>query len=192
MKIYDFDGNETDMAWLKSMFGPEIRVDMRPNLEAPGFEVAELRAAYGHSTLVVEVRDGKGEPLAGVHVARWWDDPTLGVLPNDLRTWQEVGVAGLTKPEGTIGFGMGSGDQYDWKKGQYAVSEVWCTANSGRMHGLGWPWGEDWHIDTIFQFSTDDPGPPPPSNGDEIDEALPWLYQAKASCEAAIRILEAA
>lgn len=195
MKIYDLDGNESDWTWLESEFGPEVRVDPRPDLTRPGFEVIALQAGYGHSTLLAEVRAGNGLPLANVLVARWWDDPSLGALPIILQTWRDIGIAGRTKEEGTIGFGMGGGDQYNWNaenpaERSFAVSEIWVEGNSGRVHGLGWPWGKSQHLDTIFQFTETDPGPPPDPN-DDIDEVLDHLRVAEVNVQEAIRRLEA-
>lgn len=189
MKIYDFDGNETDWAWLHSTFGPEVRVDGRDGTR-PGFDVAELRAAHGHSALVAVVESTKGEKLPGVKVARWWEDNTLEELPRELQTWNMIGVWGKTKENGDIGFGMGDGDQYDWEAGQYAVSEIWVEGNSARVHGLGWPLGHSYHIEPTFRFSGD-PGPPPPVNGDEIDEAIGYLQLVIVNAQKAIQILEA-
>lgn len=193
MKIYDFDGNETTWEWLHSVFGPEVRVDSR-DATKPGFDVVELRAAHGHSTLLAVVLAATGERLPGVKVARWWDDSenndkNLDELPHELQTWHMKGKWGHTKENGDIGFGMGGGDQYDWKKGRYAVSEIWVEGNSARAHGLGWPWGEDYHIDTTFQFSGVEPGPPPDPE-DDIDTVIGYLQAIKAHAEAALRLLE--
>jgi len=190
VKIIDLEGQETTWKELHKLFGPEVRVDPRPDPDRPGFEVVELRMSYGHSTLVAEVLAGDGTPLPSVHVARWWDDPQLGGLPSDLRTWHQVGVAGQTKEDGCIGFGMGGGDHYNWPAGQYAVSEIWCQDNSARIHGLGYPWGMDYHLDTKFQWTEVGTPPQPPLPDDEVDEALQYLNTARVALAEAIRILE--
>lgn len=154
MKIYDTAGVQRDWAWLRDTFGESIRINTRPNLAEPGFEIVELRAAEGPCALVAQLLGQDGAPAAGIGVARWWADPDLPALPPDLAYWQPRGVHGLTNAEGAIGFGMGAGDGYDpyWPFDQLPVSELWAGPNSDRIHGLGWVWGTNHlHINVTFR-----------------------------------------
>lgn len=171
MKIYDLTGTERDWTYLQDTFGEGIRVDTRPYLAEPGFEIAELRAAEGPCALVVQVLDPDGAPVPDIDVARWWADPDLPALPPDLAYWQPRGVTGLTNTEGTIGFGMGAGDGYDpdWPLEGLPVSELWAGPNSDRIHGLGWVWGTN-HLHLNITFRQVLAGDDPPGDTTVSDE----------------------
>ena len=181
MKIYDKDGTERDWAWVQATFGASVRVDARPDQDAPGYEVSELRAKEGPCTIVVNTRDKDNVAQGGIEVARWWDDPNLAYLPAGLNTWRERGVHGATNAGGDVGFGMGTGDGYDphWPVDKLPVSEVWPMGNSGRVHGLGWVWATNHlHLDAIFRYvEAGDPGDPGNGDGDVAAAVLELARQ---------------
>ena len=176
-----------DMAWVADVFGPEVRVDARPNLAAAGYEVTELHAREGSGCqIVVTVSDQDGVRLPMMLVARWWDtayhEESGQILPNDLRSWRKVGVHGRTNGQGDIGWGMGGGDAYDPAGEELAVSENWVEGNSGRVHGLGWLAGTTHkHLDVVFRGVEGGgivPPPPDPGVGDALCKARAAAQEA--------------
>lgn len=146
MKIFDKNGNEKDIAWLQTEFGA-VEVVRAP--DGPAWRVTELREADGYAAILVW-----GTP--GLRVARWWPDPSLPALPDDLATWKGQGVWATVKPEGHCDFGMGGGDYY-FPPGAGA-SWYWVQGRSDCCQGWGMLGGTNHrHLDITFQWVEGEP-----------------------------------
>jgi len=173
MKIYDFEGNERDAAWLQGRYGA---VTVRGFAGDSGFRVVELRECIGPAVYVVKVLDEFGQPIDEMEVARHWPDPTLPLLPPN--PWYDRGVYGPTNAEGDIGFGSGGGDYYDPTGqmhdrqgnplGTVGASSFFVLGwDSDCVDGIGTLGGtEHAHLDMVFRWVEGDepepPEPPPP------------------------------
>lgn len=152
--VYDQNGNEQSWGWLVTNFGP-VAVERSAAAGGQVFRIVELRDSEGPAVLNVTVRGADSQPLAGVNVARYWPDaPQLPDWPPPISRWQPRGVFGETKPDGTIGFGIGRGDYYWPPKG--GVSAVWVADARGpsdMMTGLGMLGGTNHrHVDVVYQL----------------------------------------
>jgi hypothetical protein len=148
VRVFDYDGNEQDWAWLVQTFGAVVI------LSGTGSACAvELRAKKDDSTLLVTVLDSGGQPLGGITVVFHW--PGAPSLPPDLVGCYDEGVYGVTKqaPDpaaGTVGFGMGQGAYYDPPAG--GPHTVWVgVAGSDCISGLGMLANTNhYHLDPTF------------------------------------------
>lgn len=190
--IFDVNGNERDPAWLRANFGDVV---YRSPTAGPGWRLVELRERIGDAVLIATLRGVEGHPGRGVKVARCWSGDICGEnlyspdlshldpLPEELATWFDRGVWGLTEgPEeliGAIGYGIGRGDAYNLRDHSRGASAIWPEGNADQVLGLGWmihyPDGSLTQyraLESVFEWSDDDPGPGP---GDD-----PYILAAEA------------
>lgn len=132
--VYDENGVLQTWAWLQEAFG---FVQVAKTTDPSGVHVTELQAITGPSTLVVYVRSPSGEPVTGVVVVRSWPGAPQLSDPNMAACGIAQGVWGLTKEDGSVGFGMGYGDYYD-PTTEVGASTVWLAyMPSDCISGLG-------------------------------------------------------
>jgi len=128
-----------------------------------------------HSSLDVHVFDEHGEPMEGIEVVFYWPDARedtnlgpMGGVPDGMRSGR--GVVGVTKEDGSTGFGMGKGGAYTPHVEQ-APHAVWIRGNeinSALVWWLGWIRATQYdHLEPIFQLvlegTDDNPVPPLPT-----------------------------
>jgi len=207
IKVYDWQGNQRDMAYLKGKYGNFV---IKPATDGDGssYQISTLREKVNTAaTLVVRIIDQGGAPLEGIRVAWYWPDapqdsnagPLGGVLPqmNANRC-----VSGLTNNVGDIGFGMGHGAYYFPNQGQIGPHATWIhgsTTRSDLILGLGMVGGTNHdHFDVEFTRLENGPGPGPgPEPGEcpkeeilaemaEIESAAAQIRSAVSSIEASI------
>jgi hypothetical protein len=145
IKVYDYQGNQRDMAYLRAKYGDFAIQDAAAG-DGPVFKIAILREVVNApASLVVRVSDEDGQPQEGVRVAFYWPDapedfdagPLGGVLPG-MRP--NRCVTGVTGGSGDTGFGMGHGAYYWPDQGQTGPHAAWihgATTRSDLILGLG-------------------------------------------------------
>jgi len=198
IKVFDYERNERDWAWLLAEFGP---LDLRlaepvtmPDGSQQMFRLVECREQYGPANINVNLDDLDGSPLAdsgdsGIVVAWYWPGaPLLPDLPPATSIWEPNAVYGPTNGEGVIGFAMSEDAYYYWPdRDEVGPHGVWVLAPahpSDGIFGLGMIAGTDHrHINLRFQLVTieDAPEPPEPEPGD--DEVLVELRAIRAAVE---------
>lgn len=210
IKVYDYQGNLRDMAYLKGKYGNFI-IQSAAEGEGPVFKISTLREKVSTAaTLVVRVVDEEAHALEGIRVAWYWPDaptdpnagPLGGVLPqmNPNRC-----VTGLTNPAGDVGFGMGGGAYYFPNQGQIGPHAAWihgATTRSDLILGLGMLGGTNHdHFDVEFTRLEEEPGPPGPGPGvcpkeeilaevSKIEAAMTSIRSAMTNIEASLETIE--
>jgi hypothetical protein len=204
IKVYDWQGNEQDLAYLRGKYGAFV-IQQAAEGEGPVYKITTLREkVYTSASLVVFLKDEAGTPLDGVEVAWYWPDapddanagPLGGVLPQMA---PNRCVHGKTNETGEVGFGMGHGAYYWPGQGQIGPHAAWMYGTQTRSDlilGLGMLGGTNHdHFDVEFALFEEDPGPDPepePEPEPEPDEC-PWeeIEEELDKIEAAIGVLRA-
>jgi hypothetical protein len=179
-KVVDLEYKDRDFEYAKSKYG----VAFRRAKVAPGqkvYRLVELWEKTGHSSLITQVLNEDGSPMANVDVAFYWPDapdppdPPTEVYPHD---WHRNFVHGPTNVNGDVGPGMGSGAYH--AEGEGGPHAVWVrdpNIPSDICEKLGMLAGtfHD-HLDQKFQLMTE------PSGGEEVieEEKVPEDLQALA------------
>jgi hypothetical protein len=187
IKVYDYQGNQRDLAYLKAKYG-DFTIQAAAAGEGPVYHIAVLREVVNApASLVVRVSDEGGQPLEGVRVAFYWPDapqdgdagPLGGVIPARMRP--NRCVSGVTSGSGDTGFGMGHGAYYWPDQGQTGPHAVWihgAGTRSDLVLGLGMLAATNHdHFDveyTRFEGEPDDgDGDDGDGDGDDGDETPP-------------------
>jgi len=168
-RIFDTTGAERDWAWAEQWWPADLILERAQPAENVPYlaKIIELRALDGPSTQLVTVRGLYGAPEPGVAVCRWWAGAPLGrAFPDDCHAtrWQDQFVWGMSKEDGTIGFGMGTGD----KPNSSGVWVAHCDAPGDWFGSGGW-FGltahATWHV--VYQITEvgEDPEPKPEPEG---------------------------
>jgi len=179
IRVIDQHGAEQDPRWVMANYGDLLIWQLEPALD--GWRVVELQEKPGTASQVVTViRDG--EPAAGVAIGRTWgSNPAEGELadlpnvPAELATWFDRGVVGHTEANGTVGFGMGSGDHYDPANapGHRGPSAVWLEAPGEAVVGLGMIYDNRRHLEPVLEWVAGaGPGPGPGPCDPEVVERI--------------------
>jgi hypothetical protein len=172
VRVFDLDGKERDEEYAKTKYG----VDWRRANVAQGqkvYRLIELWEKSGHHSLITQVLDENGQPLANTPVTFYWSgapqppDPPTPVYPHD---WFSRFIWGLTNVNGDVGPGMGTGAYHG--PGEGGPHAVWIhdpAIPSDICEKLGMMAGtfHD-HFDQKFRLMTvgeDNGAPPPPSSG---------------------------
>jgi hypothetical protein len=145
IRVYDWQGNERDMAYLKAKYG-DFLIHAAPPGEGPVYRVSALREKVDTAAaLVVRVTSQDGQPMEGVAVAWYWPDAPIdplagpqGGIPSQMRP--QRAVTGLTNMSGDTGFGMGTGAYYWPDEGRIGPHAAWIhgqTTRSDVVFGLG-------------------------------------------------------
>ena len=125
IKVVDLEYKERDFEYAKSKYG----VGFRRAEVAPGqkvYRLVELWEKTGHTSLITQVLDEDGSPIASVDVAVHWPDapdppdPQTEVYPHD---WYRNFVHGPTNVNGDVGPGMGRGAYHG--EGEGGPHAVW-------------------------------------------------------------------
>jgi hypothetical protein len=167
--VYDWQGNERDMAYLRARYGDFV-IHAAPPGEGPVYKLSTLRETIDTAaTTVVRVTNQDGAPLEGVQVAWYWPDAPAdphagpqGGLPPQMRAGRAV--IGFTNLNGDTGFGMGRGAYFFPSQGQIGPHAVWIygqVTRSDVIFGLGML-GETNHdhYDLEFALVSDEASPP--------------------------------
>lgn len=106
-KVYDRNGTEKDMAWLRSKYGNVRYLDAGAGEK---FRLVRIDETEGPATIMVRVLDKDGSNQNGQPVANHWPDPTLPDLTaGGLQTlWEPRAISQRTEG-GHTGFGLGPG-----------------------------------------------------------------------------------
>lgn len=192
IRVYDWQGNERNMDYLRARYGDFI-IHPAPPGEGPVFKISALREKiYTAATLVVRVTNKDGAPIEGLQVAWYWPDAPVdpyagpqGGLPPQMRP--QRAVTGFTNINGDTGFGMGRGAYFFPSQGQIGPHATWIYGQATRSDvilGLGMlgQTNHD-HYDVEFVSVTHEGTPPPPDFPRE--EILAEL----ARVEEAIRVI---
>ena len=164
IKVVDLEYKERDFEYAKAKYG----VAFRRAKVAPGqkvFRLVELWEKSGPSSLVTQVLDEDGNPMANVDVAFYWPDapdppdPPTEVYPHD---WYPKFVHGPTNVNGDVGPGMGRGAYHG--RGEGGPHAVWVRhpdIPSDICEKLGMLAGTPHdHLDQKFKLMIE-PGPGP-------------------------------
>jgi hypothetical protein len=185
--VFDKTGSRQDWAWFVQHYGP---IQIEP-ANLPGYRLTELwehaEAAGSPAAFTITVVDAAGFPSRGVAVGRWWAGarPEDFVdLPANLYEWHRRGVWALTRPDGTVEFGMGTGDYYF--PPAIGPSQVWIAESSDLLLGLGMLGQTNhYHFDAVFRWFETEPVPTPEPVPDQFDlimaklDTIIGLLQAK-------------
>lgn len=165
IKVVDLNYSERDFAYAKSKYGVAFRrAQVQPGQKV--FRLVELWEKTGHSSLITQVLDENGNPMANVDVAFYWPgapdppDPPTQVYAHD---WERRFVHGPTNVNGDVGPGMGPGAYHG--PGEGGPHAVWVrhpNIPSDICEKLGMLAGtfHD-HLDQKFQLVVEGGGEPP-------------------------------
>lgn len=179
IKVYDWQGNERDMAYLKGKYGNFV-FQSAASGSGPVFKVTTLREKVNTAaTLVVRVIEENGTPIDGLRVAWYWPDaPTdpnagpKGGVPTGINA--NRCVTGTTNAAGDVGFGMGHGAYYWPNQGQIGPHATWihgANTRSDLINGLGMVAATNHdHFDVEFTRIEDGVEPPEPPEPPEPGE----------------------
>jgi len=125
IKVVDLEYKERDFEYVKSKYGVAYRrAEVAPGQKV--YRLVELREKTGHHSLITQVLDEDGNPMANVDIAFYWPDapdppdPQTEVYPHD---WYGNFVHGLTNVNGDVGPGMGKGAYHG--EGEGGPHAVW-------------------------------------------------------------------
>jgi hypothetical protein len=125
IKVMDLEYKERDFEYAKSKYGVAIRrAEVAPGQKV--YRLVELWEKTGHHSLITQVLDEDGNPMANVDVAFYWSDapdppdPPTEVYPHD---WYRNFVHGPTNVNGDVGPGMGTGAYHG--EGEGGPHAVW-------------------------------------------------------------------
>ena len=147
LAIYDKYGTLQDWDWLVDKYG-----DVTLDHGTDAAKVIELREVEGTSTLVLWLENAYGDPIAEQEVVFYWPDAPL-LQPHQQACGLTQGLIGKTKPNGEVGFGMGTGAHYDPELGQVGPHQVWVvTAGTDCLRGLGMLFDNHIHLDSVWRL----------------------------------------
>jgi hypothetical protein len=125
IKVMDLEYKERDFEYTKSKYGVAYRrAEVAPGQKV--YRLVELWEKTGHTSLITQVLDEDGNPMANVGVAFYWPDapdppdPQTEVYPHD---WHRNFVHGPTNVNGDVGPGMGRGAYHG--EGEGGPHAVW-------------------------------------------------------------------
>lgn len=172
-RVYDVNGVERDMAWLRQKYGNVRFLDAGAGEK---FRLVRVDETSGPAVIVVRVLNGQGDSITNQPVANHWPDPNLPSLSGGgLRTlWHPRAVVQRTEA-GHTGFGIGTGS-YIRDLAEGGPHTVWVLSPSLRSDGLagvGMLGGtnHDGPLSLVFQIGEDVP------RFEALDEALLWHGQ---------------
>jgi hypothetical protein len=133
-EVYDKNGVQRDMAWLRAKYGNVQFLNAGPGLK---FRLARIEETEGPAVIKVRVINGAGFPHAGQPVANHWPDPSLPSLINaGLQTlWRDRAINQPTDSAGYTGFGLGTGS-YISNLQEGGPHVLWVLSPSLRSDGI--------------------------------------------------------
>ena len=199
IKVVDLEYKEKDFEYAKAKYGVAFR---RAKVD-PGQKVYRLVEPWektGNHSLITQVLNEDGSPIANADVAFYWPDapdppdPQTEVYPHD---WYRNFVHGPTNVNGDVGPGMGRGAYHG--EGEGGPHAVWVrdpNIPSDICEGLGMLAGTPHdHLDQKFKLvtATEGPGPPTPpvTPLGEVSEDAKALAQEVQSLKERVAKLEA-
>jgi len=172
-KIYDKNGTERDMAWLRAKYGNMRYLDAGAGRK---FRLVRVDETTGPAVIVVRVLDAQGGNQNGQPVANHWPDDSLQNLAGaGLQTlWLPRAAVQLTDG-GHTGFGIGTGS-YIRDLAEGGPHTLWVLSPSlpsDGLAGVGMLGGtnHDGPLSMVFQVGEDIP------QFEALDEALLWHGQ---------------
>ena len=169
-RVYDVNGVERDMAWLRQKYGNVRFLDAGAGEK---FRLVRIDETSGPATITVRVLDAQGGNQNGQPVANHWPDDSLQNLAGiGLKTiWQPRAAVQLTDG-GHTGYGIGTGS-YIRDLAVGGPHTVWVLSPSLKSDGLagvGMLGGtnHDGPLSLVFQVGSDMP------QFEALDEALLW------------------
>ena len=158
IKVVDLEYKEKDFEYAKAKYGVAFR---RAKVD-PGqkvYRVVELWEKTGNHSLITQVLNEDGSPIANADVAFYWPDapdppdPQTEVYPHD---WYRNFVHGPTNVNGDVGPGMGRGAYHG--EGEGGPHAVWVrdpNIPSDICEKLGMLAGTNHdHLDQKFKLMT--------------------------------------
>jgi hypothetical protein len=173
IKVFDLEYGERDFEYAESKYGVAFRrAEVEPGQKV--YRLVELWEKTGHHSLITQVLDGDGNPVANADVAFYWPgapdppEPQTEMYPHD---WYPNFVHGFTNVNGDVGPGMGRGAYHG--EGEGGPHAVWVrdpNIPSDICEKLGMLAGtfHD-HLDQKFQLVTV-PGEVEKEEGEEKEE----------------------
>lgn len=134
MDVFDKDGVQRDMAWLRQKYGNVQLLDAGAGSK---FSLVRVDETEGPAVIKVRVLNEQGQPHGGQPVANHWPDPALPDLRNaGLRTlWRDRAAYQNTDGAGFTGFGIGTGS-YIGNLQEGGPHVVWVLSPSLASDGL--------------------------------------------------------
>jgi hypothetical protein len=202
IKVVDMEYKERDFEYAKSKYGVAFRrAEVAPGQKV--YRLVELWEKRGHSSLITQVLDENGNPMASIDVAFYWPDapdppdPPTEVYPHD---WHRNFVHGPTNVNGDVGPGMGTGAYHG--EGEGGPHAVWVrdpNIPSDICEKLGMLAGTPHdHLDQKFQLMVagkegeepvEPPITPPPEDTAALVQEVQSLKERVAKLEAKLGAL---
>lgn len=169
IKVFDLEYKERDLAYAQSKYGVAFRrAEVQPGQKV--YRLAELWEKTGHSSLITQVLNEDGQPVAEVDVAFHWPDAPDLSIPIYTHDWHRNFVHGLTNENGEVGPGMGPGAYHG--EGEGGPHAVWVRdpdIPSDICEKLGMLAGTNHdHLDQKFQLMVEGGEPEPPGPGGKV------------------------
>jgi len=166
-EIYDVDGTQRDMEWLRNKYGNVVFLDAG---EGRKFTLTRVDETEGPALIKVLVLDEAGQPQQNQPVANHWPDSTLPDLrgSGSQTLWHDRAHVQKTDVNGLTGFGLGAGSYIrDLSLG--GPHTLWILSPSlpsDGLAGVGMLGGTN-HMGPLFLTfqiadETEPPPPPPP------------------------------
>jgi len=160
--IYDLDGTERDMDWLRGKYGNVKFLDGGSDSK---FELARVDETTRTAMIKVLVLDDSGEPVQGQPVANRWPDPSLPDLTGSgsKTLWHDRAHVQNTDSSGLTGFGLGSGSYIGDLNigGPHTLWILSPTLPSDGLSGMGMLGGTNHMGPLSLTFRIVDAAPPP-------------------------------
>jgi len=196
IKVVDLEYKERDFEYAKSKYGVAFRrAEVAPGQKV--YRLVELWEKTGHSSLITQVLNEDGSPMANVDVAFYWRDaPEQAANDND---WYKKFVHGPTNLNGDVGPGMGTGAYHG--EGEGGPHAVWVrdpNIPSDICEKLGMLAGTNHdHLDQKFQLMVAEgeqpvtpPVTPPPDDLAALVQEVQSLKERVAKLEAKLKGLK--
>lgn len=134
MDVFDKNGMQRDMTWLRQKYGNVQFLDAGPGKK---FKLARVDETEGPAVIKVRVLNEQGQSHGGQPVANHWPDNSLPDLRNaGLKTlWRDRAVHQPTDSAGFTGFGLGTGS-YIGNLQEGGPHVVWVLSPSLASDGI--------------------------------------------------------
>jgi hypothetical protein len=193
-EIYDADGIQRDMTWLRSIYG---NVQFLEAESGPKFALIRVDETTGTALIKVRVLDRPGQVMQGQPVANRWPDPSLPDLrgSGSKTLWHDRAHVQNTDSHGLTGFGLGSGSYIGDLDigGPHTLWLLSPTYYSDGLSGVGMLGGTNHKgpLSLTFQIvDADTPQPPPPPTSDAVMERLDEVVERLERIQGDIRQLK--
>lgn len=195
VRCFDWQGEETDMEYIRGLYGDISIYHPWPNDGEPYMRVVALVEDRGGACAIIcTVLNADGNPEENHPVAWYWPDaplkdPLHGCQPIDgVPLWMVPYLfdgPGRTNPSGQVGLAMGGDSDYnpETQRGAHALWGCGGGYHTEVISGLGWlELTNHWHVNVVLQWVL--PEEPPPD--DELEQEL--LAAHEKATEALVHI----